>query len=80
MCHQLLRKHVDKCALSVVNTFIVEEQHARVRRHPSDLKTTQIPIGSHVKFLKLCASVLISVYVLIFKNKKKCPTVSGSPI
>lgn len=66
MCHQLLRKHMDKGVLLVINTLIVGEQHARVGRHPGDLKTVRIPTGSHVKFLKLCASISLFLYMFSF--------------
>lgn len=45
MCHQLLRKHMDKNMLSVINTLLVEEEHAKGAKHPSGFKTIKIPIG-----------------------------------
>lgn len=50
--------------LWVTNTLIVGEQHARVGRPLGDRKTIRIPTGSHVKFLKLCAS--ISLFLCMF--------------
>lgn len=71
MCHQLLRKHMDKGVLLVINTLIVGEQHARVGRHPGDLRTIRLPTGSHVKFLKSCASISLFLYMFFLLKIKR---------
>lgn len=60
-----------KGVLLVINTLIVGEQHARVGTHPGDLKTVRIPTGSHVKFLKLCASISLFLYMFFLLKIKR---------
>lgn len=36
---------MDKNMLSVINTLLVEEEHAKGAKHPSGFKTIKIPIG-----------------------------------
>ena len=81
MCHQLLRKHVDNYLLSIIKTLTVKEQHARVGKQPSVFKTMKIPIGSHVKFLKCCAttSCLFLQTSSFLKRKRNSQRSQGPP-
>lgn len=64
--------------LSVINTLLVEEEHAKGAKHPSGFKTIKIPIGSPSEILEIpCARSFMSIHVIF---KKKLPTVSVSPI
>lgn len=81
MCHQLLRKHVDKYLLSIIKTLTAKEQHAKVGKQPSVFKTMKIPIGSHVKFLKCCARTgrLFLQTFLFLKRKRNSQRSQGHP-